>query len=79
MPASATCALTNSSTDTDGQQRGADAGGDVRDPGSGAYVAIERIEGTLDGRRGSSSRNTMGLMARGKPSLNRDRGAGYRQ
>ena len=38
-------------------------------PGSGAYVAIERIEGTLDGRRGSFFAQHNGVMDRGKPSL----------
>ena len=38
-------------------------------PGSGAYVAIERIEGTLDGRRGSFYAQHNGVMDRGKPSL----------
>ena len=38
-------------------------------PGSGAYVAIERIEGTLDGRRGSFYAQHNGIMDRGKPSL----------
>ena len=37
--------------------------------GSGAYVAIERIEGTLDGRRGSFYAQHNGVMDRGKPSL----------
>ncbi|TLX21699.1 DUF3224 domain-containing protein [Thermomonas fusca] len=37
--------------------------------GSGAYVAIERIEGTLDGRRGSFFAQHNGTMDRGKPSL----------
>ena len=37
--------------------------------GSGAYVAIERIEGTLDGRRGSFFAQHNGIMDRGKPSL----------
>ena len=37
--------------------------------GSGAYVAIERIEGTLDGRRGSFFVQHNGIMDRGKPSL----------
>ena len=37
--------------------------------GSGAYVAIERIEGTLDGRRGSFFAQHNGVMDRGKPSL----------
>jgi hypothetical protein len=38
-------------------------------PGSGAYVAIERIEGTLDGRRGSFLAQHNGVMDRGQPSL----------
>lgn len=38
-------------------------------PGSGAYVAIERIEGTLDGRRGSFFAQHNGIMDRGYPSL----------
>ena len=38
-------------------------------PGSGAYVAIERIEGALDGRRGSFCMQHNGVMDRGKPSL----------
>lgn len=37
--------------------------------GSGAYVAIERIEGTLGGRRGSFFVQHNGTMDRGKPSL----------
>lgn len=38
-------------------------------PGSGAYVAIERIEGTLDGKRGSFHAQHSGVMDRGTPSL----------
>ncbi|MBN8261841.1 MAG: DUF3224 domain-containing protein [Xanthomonadales bacterium] len=37
--------------------------------GSGAYVAIERIAGTLEGRRGSFYAQHNGIMDRGKPSL----------
>jgi hypothetical protein len=37
--------------------------------GSGAYVAMERIDGTLDGRRGSFYTQHNGIMDRGKPSL----------
>lgn len=37
--------------------------------GSGAYVAIERIEGTLDGRSGSFYAQHNGTMDRGTPSL----------
>lgn len=38
-------------------------------PGSGAYVAMERIECTLDGRRGSFFAQHNGVMDRGKPTL----------
>ena len=38
-------------------------------PGSGAYVAMERIEGTLDGRRGSFFAQHNRAMDRGKPTL----------
>ena len=41
--------------------------------GSGAYVAMERIEGTLDGRRGSFYTQHNGIMDRGKPSLDQYR------
>ncbi len=37
--------------------------------GSGAYVAIERIAGTLDGRAGSFLAQHNGILDRGKPSL----------
>ncbi|KAB8196152.1 DUF3224 family protein [Lysobacter maris] len=37
--------------------------------GSAAYVAIERIEGTLDGRRGSFVTQHNGTLERGAPSL----------
>ncbi len=37
--------------------------------GSGAYVALERIEGTLDGRRGSFHAQHNGVMDRGTPRL----------
>lgn len=38
-------------------------------PGSGAYVAIERIDGTLDGRAGTFCLHHTGVMDRGAPSL----------
>lgn len=38
-------------------------------PGSAAYVAVERVEGTLDGRAGSFSLHHTGIMDRGAPSL----------
>ena len=39
-------------------------------PGSsGAYVALERVEGTLHGRRGSFVLHHRGLMTRGEPQL----------
>lgn len=37
--------------------------------GSGVYVAIERVEGTLDGKRGNFLLHHRGLMERGAPSL----------
>lgn len=37
--------------------------------GSAAYVAVERIEGTLDGRRGSFMTQHSGTMDRGTPTL----------
>lgn len=37
--------------------------------GSGAYVAIERIAGTLEGRRGAFLTQHSGTMDRGAPSL----------
>ena len=37
--------------------------------GSAAYVAVERISGTLDGRRGSFLAQHNGTMDRGAPSL----------
>lgn len=37
--------------------------------GSGAYVAIEHVVGTLDGRSGSFFAQHNGVMDRGKPSL----------
>ena len=43
------------------------AGGAV--PGSAGYVAIEKIEGTLMGRKGSFYLQHTGLMNRGVPSL----------
>jgi hypothetical protein len=38
--------------------------------GSGAYVAMERVTGTLHGRRGSFILHHLGLMVRGAPTLN---------
>jgi hypothetical protein len=37
--------------------------------GSGAYVAVERVEGTLGGRKGSFLLYHVGTMERGAPSL----------
>ena len=37
--------------------------------GSAGYVALERVEGTLDGRQGSFYLQHSGSMARGTPSL----------
>lgn len=36
---------------------------------SGAYLAMERVEGTLDGKRGSFLLHHTGVMERGAPSL----------
>ena len=38
-------------------------------PGSGAYVAIERLRGTLDDRVGTCLLAHLGVMERGTPSL----------
>lgn len=38
-------------------------------PGSAAYVAIERVEGSLLGKRGSFALQHTGVMDRGRPSL----------
>jgi Protein of unknown function (DUF3224) len=38
--------------------------------GSGAYVAIERVTGTLNGHRGSFILHHLGIMVRGAPQLN---------
>jgi hypothetical protein len=38
--------------------------------GSGAYVAIERVSGTLHGRNGSFILHHLGIMERGTPRLN---------
>lgn len=38
-------------------------------PGSGAYVAVERVSGTLNGRRGTFVLQHSGIMTRGTPQL----------
>ena len=38
-------------------------------PGSAGYVAMERVSGTLGGRRGAFNLQHHGLMTRGAPSL----------
>jgi hypothetical protein len=38
-------------------------------PSSAGYVALERISGTLDGKRGTFALVHLGLMERGAPSL----------
>ncbi|MYN16528.1 DUF3224 domain-containing protein [Rugamonas sp. FT107W] len=40
-----------------------------RELGSGAYVAMERVQGTLEGRRGSFLLYHTGTMERGAPGL----------
>jgi hypothetical protein len=37
--------------------------------GSGVYVAIERVDGTIDGRSGSFVLHHTGIMSRGTPQL----------
>ena len=37
--------------------------------GSGVYVAVERVTGTLDGRKGSFALHHRGVMTRGQPAL----------
>lgn len=37
--------------------------------GSGVYVAVERVEATLDGKAGAFSLHHTGIMRRGAPSL----------
>lgn len=41
----------------------------VRDKGSGVYVAIERVTGTLGGRTGTFVLHHTGIMTRGTPQL----------
>jgi hypothetical protein len=43
------------------------AGSEVE--GSGVYVAVERVTGTLDGKKGSFALHHRGVMTRGEPSL----------
>lgn len=43
------------------------AGGTV--PGSAGYVAIERVDGELDGRKGTFYLQHTGILNRGEPSL----------
>ena len=38
-------------------------------PGSAVYVAVERVEATLDGKRGAFSLHHTGIMNRGTPTL----------
>ncbi len=42
--------------------------GVMNDQGSGGYVALERVTGTVDGRKGSFSFQHSSTMNRGKPS-----------
>jgi hypothetical protein len=37
--------------------------------GSGSYVAIEKVDGTLQGRKGTFILQHIGIMVRGAPSL----------
>lgn len=46
------------------------AGSEVE--GSGVYVAVERVTGTLDGRKGAFALHHRGVMTRGEPKLSID-------
>lgn len=55
--------------DLDGTSRGRMLSAATTVPGSAGYVAMERVEGTLHGRRGSFVLQHTGTMARGAPRL----------
>ena len=46
--------------------------------GSAGYVALERVTGTLDGRKGSFILQHNGTMSRGTPVDHRDGDTGFR-
>jgi Protein of unknown function (DUF3224) len=55
--------------DLEGASKGQMLTGGTSVKGSGAYVAIEKVSGTLHGRRGSFILQHTGIMTRGAPQL----------
>jgi Protein of unknown function (DUF3224) len=55
--------------DLEGTSKGQMLTGGTSVKGSGAYVAIEKVSGTLHGRRGSFILQHLGIMTRGTPQL----------
>jgi Flp pilus assembly protein TadG len=55
--------------DLDGTSKGQMLGAMTQVEGSAGYVAIERVEGTLAGRRGTFMLQHSGSMTRGQPNL----------
>ena len=55
--------------DLDGRSRGQMLGAMTQVQGSAGYVAIERVDGTLAGRRGTFMLQHSGSMTRGQPNL----------
>jgi len=55
--------------DLEGTSKGQMLTGMSEIEGSGAYVAIERVNGTLNGRKGTFALHHRGLMTRGAPEL----------
>ena len=55
--------------DLEGTSRGEMLAAMTETKGSAGYVAVERVEGTLGGRKGSFLLQHSGLMDRGAPSL----------
>jgi Protein of unknown function (DUF3224) len=55
--------------DLEGTSKGQMLTGGTSVKGSGAYVAIEKVSGTLHGRRGSFILQHVGVMTRGAPQL----------
>lgn len=55
--------------DLEGTSKGEMLTGGTRVKGSAAYVAMERVSGTLNGKRGTFILHHTGVMTRGAPSL----------
>ena len=56
--------------DIEGTSKGTMLASMGSEPGSGAYVAIEKVTGTLHGKRGSFALHHVGVMNRNAQSLN---------